>query len=137
MSLNENQNPLSQSSVPNRDLSNAGLDCEFTLGQDRWRGALKELFPWLWELDDAMIHEKHQEACWNWELLARQLSQLKIHEPGDTSLRLPPALRNRRRIWRILEEARVDDVARRTMESVARYREEMMKTYGNGALTES
>jgi hypothetical protein len=81
------------------------------LSQDWWREALvkKEMFPWLWDMDVDIVYSKTGD--WNWELLARKLSQVQIHEPTDTSLALPLALRNRRRIWRLLEEARVDDVA--------------------------
>ena len=83
--------------------------------QDWWYDALasKKLFPWLWDLDVEAIRKKRQDGSWDWELLGRQLSQVKIHQPSDETLRLPLGLRNRRRIWRLLEEARVDDVANR------------------------
>lgn len=58
-----------------------------------------------------MIRERQKTGNWNWELLARQLSQIVIHDPYDKTLDLPLGLRNRRRIWRILEEGRIDDVA--------------------------
>lgn len=48
---------------------------------------------------------------WNWERLVRALAQVAIHEPQDKTLELPLGLRNRRRIWRLLDEARPDDVA--------------------------
>ncbi|XXG93756.1 hypothetical protein Hte_000005 [Hypoxylon texense] len=81
--------------------------------QDWWYGALvnKKLFPWLWDLDMEAVHEKYRCGSWDWELIVRQLSQLEIHEPGDGTLSLPVGLRNRRRIWRLLEDARLDDIA--------------------------
>jgi hypothetical protein len=95
------------------NLRNSELICNYTYSQDWWCKALikKKMFPWLWDIDKRMICEKQQTGNWNWELLARQLSQIKIHEPHDTTLKIPLRLRNRRRIWRILEEGIVDDVA--------------------------
>jgi len=58
-----------------------------------------------------MVREKQADGRWDWELLVRKISQLAIHEPDDTTLKLPLALRNRRRVWRLLEEARLDDIA--------------------------
>ncbi|KIN00562.1 hypothetical protein OIDMADRAFT_145999 [Oidiodendron maius Zn] len=95
------------------NLRNTGLVCDYTYSQDWWCRALihKKMLPWLWDIDIHEIRERQQSGNWNWELLARQLSQVEIHEPHDTTLKLPLGLRNRRRIWRILEEGRVDDVA--------------------------
>ena len=39
-----------------------------------------------------------------------------IHEPGDTSVDIPLALRNRRRIWRLLGEAKINDYMERQEE---------------------
>jgi hypothetical protein len=112
---NEIQDSAAKKSTPGayHNLQNADLNCDYALSKDWWCEALvnKEMFPWLWDLDVSVVREKQRAGHWNWELLARQLSQTKIHEPGDTSLRLPLPLRNRRRIWRLLEEARVDDVS--------------------------
>ncbi|KAI1771558.1 hypothetical protein F4818DRAFT_429386 [Hypoxylon cercidicola] len=85
--------------------------------QDWWYDALvsKKLFPWLWDLEVEAVHKKHQDGSWDWELIVRRLSQVKIHEPSDETLNLPLGLRNRRRIWRLLEEARLDDVANDAM----------------------
>lgn len=65
--------------------------------------------PWLWDLDNELIRKKQQEGDWNWKLLVIKLMKLDIHRPHDTSLDLPVGLRNRRRIWRCLDEARIDD----------------------------
>lgn len=73
---------------------------------------------WLWDLDVNMIHGKQNGGNWDWRLLMHQLAQVCIHEPGDTSMQLPLQLRNRRRIWRILEQARVGDVAHQWSENV-------------------
>ena len=82
--------------------------------QDWYYEALvnQQIFPWLWDLDISMLCEKKRAGHWDWELLVRQLSRKTIHEPDDVSIKLPLQLRNRRRIWRLLEEARVGDVAK-------------------------
>jgi len=109
------QESTSQESPPEAysNLQNADLNCDYSLSQDWWCDAFinKKMFPWLWDVDASIVREKQQAGRWNWELLARQLSHTKIHTPDDMSLRLPLPLRNRRRIWRLLEEARVDDIA--------------------------
>ena len=96
-----------------QNLQNADLNCDYQLSQERWCDALisNDLLPWLWDLDISKVRAKQRRGNWDWELLARQLSQVTIHEPDDTTLQIPQALRNRRRIWRLLEEARIDDVA--------------------------
>jgi hypothetical protein len=67
--------------------------------------------PWLWDLDGEAIHKKQAQGLWDWEQLASQLQQPGIFSPDDRSIQLPSGLRNRRRIWRLLELARVGDVA--------------------------
>lgn len=81
--------------------------------QEWWCEALtdKKRLPWLWDIDIALIQEKQRSGTWDWELLVQQLSEPAIHEPSDTTLTLPVGLRNRRRIWHCIEEARVDDTA--------------------------
>jgi hypothetical protein len=105
---------------------NLDLDCEYTYSPSWWCSALcnKQVFPWLWDLDVSVVHAKQQAGQWNWELLVRQLSQLKIHEPADATIKLPLQLRNRRRIWRLLEEARINDIAGPAEEEMAMHRAE-------------
>lgn len=81
--------------------------------QEAWCDALlsSDAFPWLWDLAADTVREKQRAGTWDWERLVRALAQVTIHEPRDETLRLPLGLRNRRRIWRLLEEARLDDVA--------------------------
>ena len=55
--------------------------------------------------------KKEAAGSWDWRELIQRLANPLIHEPGDTSIDLPLGLKNRRRIWRLLEEARVHDVA--------------------------
>ncbi|KAI0802905.1 hypothetical protein GGR55DRAFT_402847 [Xylaria sp. FL0064] len=74
--------------------------------------ANNQLFPWLWDLDTRLVRRKQQDASWDWDRLVRKLSQVKIHESHDATLSLPLGLKNRRRIWRCLEDARLDDVAK-------------------------
>jgi hypothetical protein len=93
-----------------------------------------QIFPWLWDLEDACLDNKptqtpqnlaevslplplplplpsyRAENFWDWELLARQLAQVDIFQPGSLMESAPLGLRNRRRIWRLLEEARIDDI---------------------------
>src|SRR4051794_33375809 len=92
---------------------NLSLDCEYTRSPSWWCASLlnKQMFPWLWDLDVEEIRAKQMEREWNWELLVRQMSQVEIHEPGNELINLPLQLKNRRRIWRLLEEAKVGDVA--------------------------
>ncbi|KAG9527364.1 hypothetical protein KCU93_g5258, partial [Aureobasidium melanogenum] len=66
--------------------------------------------PWLWDLDTGSIRAKQTSDRRGWESLLRSLSQPDIHMPSNESLQIPLSLRNRRRIWRILEEARVNDL---------------------------
>lgn len=93
--------------------NSGGVTRQFASHQDWCCEALvnQQMFPWLWDIDTNAVRKKQNAGRWNWELLVRQLSLKKIHEPHDTSIKLPLQLRNRRRIWRLLEEARVHDVA--------------------------
>lgn len=50
------------------------------------------------------------EDRWDWELLVRQLARHDSFNFGGILECLPRALLNRRRIWRLLDEARQDDV---------------------------
>lgn len=86
----------------------------FGQSQVQWCDRLtsKEHFPWLWDLDKSQIQEKSRSGNWDWELLVGKLSQVRIHQLDDTSMNLPLGLRNRRRIWRSIEEARFGDVGR-------------------------
>jgi len=115
-----------------QNFQNASLDCTYNHPPSSWYQALatnKQLFPWLFDLNQTLIHQKHHSETWNWELLIRKISQTTIHEPNDKTLTLPVALRNRRRIWRLLEEARVDDVAGPEGQAMAERREEQRKKW--------
>jgi len=81
--------------------------------QDLWCDALAQTdrLPWLWDLNVEMIRSRQRTGQWDWKELVTKLRQSDIHRPVDVSLQLPLSLRNRRRIWRILEVARVNDVA--------------------------
>lgn len=88
------------------------LVCDFKHKPSEWRDALAsgKLFPWLWDLD-VEVCQQDSEQAWNWELLARKLSATDLYNPEDTALQIPLALRNRRRIWHVIEVARINDVA--------------------------
>lgn len=94
------------------NIQDMDLTCDYIQSQSWWCSVLynKQAFPWLWDLDVEAIRAKESEGSWNWELLVRQMSQVSIHEPDDASIDLPKGLRNRRRIWRLLAEARVGDI---------------------------
>jgi hypothetical protein len=86
---------------------NPPLACTRTLAPEIWRDLLfhGRLLPWLWDLDPTMplLHEGND--LWDWEQLVRQLAQVEVFEPGNPMSKAPLNLRNRRRIWRILEKA--------------------------------
>ncbi|KAI1177356.1 hypothetical protein F4777DRAFT_213660 [Nemania sp. FL0916] len=90
------------------------------------------LIPWLWDLNEAELMEHRvytfygqdkreayvdfetsnyvfDEDMWDWELLCRQLAQPDIFEIGGL-LRCESNLWNRRRIWKLLETARLGHV---------------------------
>ncbi|KAH0351019.1 hypothetical protein KCU81_g2389, partial [Aureobasidium melanogenum] len=67
------------------------------------------IFPWLWDLDTCSVYNKKSSGLWDWESLLCSLFQPDIHMHDNDSLHIPVSLRNRRRIWRILEAARVGD----------------------------
>jgi hypothetical protein len=87
-----------------------------------------QIFPWLWDLEDACLQNTpphttenlaevslpfptyKAENLWDWELLARQLGQVDIFQRRNRMESAPLGLRNRRRIWRLLKEARIDDI---------------------------
>ena len=79
------------------------------ISSSTWRKALLlNYLPWLWDLEPQMVADK--QLCkppgqeWNWELLVRRLSIVNIHEPKAVFEDLPIGLRNRRRIWRIVDD---------------------------------
>ena len=77
---------------------------------DFWLKEFKGI-PWLWDLDTEMCKEKDQQlpatgqTLWDWELLLLELALDNVFEPGGLMHKgVPPGLRNRRRIWRMLHE---------------------------------
>ncbi|KAL4863695.1 hypothetical protein BDV12DRAFT_177198 [Aspergillus spectabilis] len=118
--------------LQSRPFVNPPGECARALEPSCWRTLLMkgQIFPWLWDLEDACLDNKptqttqnlaevslplplpsyRAENFWDWELLARQLAQVDIFQPGSLMESAPLGLRNRRRIWRLLEEARIDDI---------------------------
>ncbi|CAH0057754.1 unnamed protein product [Clonostachys solani] len=82
--------------------------------QDWWfnKFITKKELPWMWDLDEDVVSEKQHTGDWNWELLVKKLSLTDISRPEDETLRLPLGLRNRRRIWKCIEDARLGDIQR-------------------------
>jgi hypothetical protein len=76
----------------------------------------RKTLPWLWDLDRAILLTRQwwttydDESAWDWELLVRQLAQVEVFEKGNLMASAPLGLRNRRRIWRLVDEARLDDM---------------------------
>ena len=70
---------------------------------------LHPFLPWLWDLDPTMPLLDKGNDLWDWEQLVRQLAQVEVFEPGNPMSKAPLNLRNRRRIWRILEKAEFRD----------------------------
>lgn len=95
------------------------LACTRTVPPEIWRYMLfhRRLLPWLWDLDPTTTfpHEgsdplpDENGSLWDWEQLVRTLAQVKVFEPGNPMSKAPLKLRNRRRIWRILEKADFHD----------------------------
>ncbi|RAQ46461.1 hypothetical protein AFGD_000221 [Aspergillus flavus] len=103
---------------------NPGQTCTRSLPSGLWRDMLfnRHILPWLWDLDisalrsypvtpdagNALTYEA--EDVWDWERLVRTLAQVEVFEPGNPLQHAPLRLRNRRRIWRLLEEAKDEDI---------------------------
>lgn len=107
-------------------VESVALDCNYLAPQSYW----KQLFlniPFLWDLDLTVIDRKpspiEKGVGWDWERLTRQvLTPVRVafmeegkdaHTAWDyhqVGLVVPPGLKNRRRIWQILEEMFPDDV---------------------------
>ena len=94
---------------PMRDLPSKCTVCTVQSSPSAWREALSQgYFSWLWDLDPRAIAQKEESKPpaqeWNWELLVRQLAQVNIHEPKAVLEDFSMGLRNRRRVWRIVED---------------------------------
>ena len=100
-----------------RPVHDLPLQCTAVLPPASWLEALlkDKLLPWLWDLDVRAVLDKEASKPvgreWKWEGLVRKLSQTALHKPRMIIDNLPFGLRNRRRIWRIVEEMYVGDVA--------------------------
>jgi hypothetical protein len=106
-------------------LRNLPLQCTRLLDQPYWKEMLMSgrFLPFLWDLDLDLLEAKASRLPgkleWDWERLVRQLSQsgfldyaAKEVEFSHYGRPIPYGLRNRRRIWRILEEMKIDDMKR-------------------------
>lgn len=99
--------PSAQAQLP--PIHELGLECEFKVVPSAWREALTQGYlPWLWDLDKEAITFKEaakpEDHQWNWELLVRHLAQVEIHKPRAVLDDLPMGFRNRRRIWRLVDD---------------------------------
>jgi hypothetical protein len=77
------------------------------------------LLPWLWDLNPSILTSQQSnnnppfnaDGAWDWELLVRQLAQVEVFEDGNIMADVQLGLRNRRRIWRLVDDARMGDSA--------------------------
>jgi hypothetical protein len=103
-------------------LENPTINPERTLSPSTWREMLfsGRVLPWLWDLDATLLKsqrlgslgkEKAYDAngVWDWELLVRELAQVDIFSDGELMANIQYGLRNRRRIWRLVDVARMND----------------------------
>jgi hypothetical protein len=106
-------------------LRNLPLQCTRLLDQSYWKEILVSgrLLPFLWDLDLDLIKAKESQQPgqreWDWERLVRQLSQSGFLDYSAKAAQachhlhpVPFGLRNRRRIFRILEEMELGDIKR-------------------------
>jgi hypothetical protein len=96
---------------------NPPLQCTRLLHSSHWlQGFLGcKLLPYLWDLDARDVQEKLSEKGateWDFERLVRQLAQEGIWEYFGRGQADPALLgiRNRRRIWKLVEDMEVGDV---------------------------
>ena len=94
-------------------LRNPSLECSRIYLPEWWREVLLRGFEWLWDLEpgrfrdkDGGIYEDGVKIRWDWELLVRQLAQDDCFEATGKLEKAPDGLRNRRRIWRCLDETK-------------------------------
>lgn len=82
----------------------------YLLPQKVWRGFFldKSLVRWLWVLNYTPFLQD-EVVNRDWEVFCRELTQVDIFEPGHPLEHAPLELRNRRRIWSSVEDARYGD----------------------------
>lgn len=94
--------------------------CTRLLGPSAWRDILLEpkFLPFLWDLDVKLViaydeTERRQGHVLDWEGLVRKLSlKPSLGNKDYWTLDIPGGLRNRRRIWQLVEEMYVGDQLR-------------------------
>lgn len=100
-----------------------GVACTYELSTNIWRDLLfhQQLLPWLWDLDPSILESPplqysnsqpsySKDDFWDWEQLVRKLAQVEVFEPGNSLENAPLRIRNRKRIWRLLDEGRRFDI---------------------------
>jgi hypothetical protein len=99
---------LSVHSVFALRLTSKGLAACLHLDSKFWFQHLASgsLVPYLWDLDAEVCHGKYLEAAWDWKLLAKLLSRTDdVMKASDKMADAPIGLRNRCRIWKIVDGA--------------------------------
>ena len=100
-------------------LNNPPTECNWIVPPKKWRDVLFKMnvLPWLWDLDPEALSLRRSvdvppyddDFSWNWEEFVRQLAQVEAFDTNGAMANAPMALRNRRRIWRLVEESRLND----------------------------
>jgi len=89
-------------------LSSKTLASRLYLDQQFWFQHLLSgsLIPYLWDLESKALHAKNQNAKWDWKALAKLLARKDTIMMGKEGMAdVPIGLRNRCRIWKIIEGA--------------------------------
>ena len=88
-------------------------ECNYLVLPSYWLQALSEgsLFAWLWDIETKDLVRKEQSKSkkqeWDWELLVRALAENDIYENEEVIWAMenvPLGLRNRKRIWRLVQD---------------------------------
>ncbi|KAF4549009.1 Hypothetical protein D9617_24g017230 [Elsinoe fawcettii] len=93
-----------------RPFDNPPRQCTYMFPPTMWKQALLNgILPWLWDLDHKMIHaQSERDQMWDWEKLVRRLAQDDVFLPGSPDPNIPRGMKNRRRIWQIIDDMRIE-----------------------------
>lgn len=91
-------------------------DCTYLIPQGAWMNLLLQgqVVPYLWDLDRDQVEKKVAEGRergveWDFELLVRRLCQARSMADGAPLAGMPAGLRNRQRVWKLVQDMYVGD----------------------------
>ncbi|KAB2572189.1 hypothetical protein DBV05_g9170 [Lasiodiplodia theobromae] len=91
-------------------------DCTYLIPQGAWMNLLLQgqVVPYLWDLDRDEVEKKVAEGRergveWDFELLVRRLCQARSMADGAPLASMPAGLRNRQRVWKLVQDMYVGD----------------------------